>query len=242
MPAPRDLTGKRFGHLTVVRRLSADPVKGWLWECLCDCGTLTTQRSNEVPRRKSCGCFNPKKTHGLSNSEEYRIWTHMRQRCGLLPRGGENNYAGRGISVCAQWQRDFQCFLADMGPRPSPMHTLDRIDNDGDYAPDNCRWATSEEQANNRRTTLLIPHKGETKSLAEWCRIYGANRHTVWGRLSRGVPFDDAIKPIKRMAVTIDGETKPIPEWAEAIGIARVTAYRLHKKGRLIGRVRSARK
>jgi hypothetical protein len=115
---------------------------------------------------------------------EYNIWRNLRQRC-LNPRGaGFKHYGGRGIRVCAEWN-NFSRFLADMGPRPSQLHSIERINNDGNYEPSNCRWATKIEQMNNRSINRLIAHDGQTMTLAQWARKTGLSGVVIAARIDR---------------------------------------------------------
>lgn len=122
--------------------------------------------------------------HGLTNHPDYGLWHGILQRCNNPHDKTFYKYGARGISVCERWSR-FDCFLADMGPRPSGQHSIDRIDNDGDYKPENCRWATAIEQANNRRTNRLLTYKGKTLTLIEWVRNLGLNEERTRSRAKR---------------------------------------------------------
>lgn len=151
-----DLVGHKYNRLTVVSP-AAKQGKIYYWNCLCDCGKTTIVCTSNVRHGqvKSCGCLNKELhdarniTHGKTNTPEYIIWSAMKQRC-LYEKGHKwVNYGGRGITICERWLC-FSNFYEDMGPRPSNKHSLDRINNDGNYEPSNCRWATNTEQCNNR--------------------------------------------------------------------------------------------
>jgi len=143
-------------------------------------------------------------------SSEYSIWMNMRSRCKNPKNNRYSTYGARGISVCPQWDKDFVNFLQDMGRRPSPDHTIERIDNDGNYEPSNCRWATRQEQARNRTTSRFIQLEGETKTLAEWCEIRGLPMKSVHARLKMGWDAERALSQPLRGAVSKTGkEHKP---------------------------------
>jgi len=151
-----DLVGKRYGRLTVVHYCG-----GSQWACLCDCGNKTVAPGSSLysGRSTSCTCARNervallKKSHGLHDLPEYKIWKGINSRCEIPSASGYKNYGGRGISVCERWRHDFACFLADVGRRPAPNLSLDRINNNGNYEPSNCRWATRTQQNQNRRNT-----------------------------------------------------------------------------------------
>jgi hypothetical protein len=165
MPKPAELLNKTFGRLLVIEFAGKNLHGDRLWLCRCSCGKEPTIRGYSLTRGQSnsCGCLRVelgvlKSTkHGMSGVPEYRVWTGMKYRC-YNPNDTEHwkDYGGRGIQVCEKWRKDFKAFYTDMGPRPSPTHTLDRKDVNGNYEPDNCKWATKTEQVQNRRPMRRI--------------------------------------------------------------------------------------
>ena len=188
-----DLIGQRFNKLIVVEELGlrkrpcGKNVK--LWKCLCDCGNYTVVDTSSLRRNhtKSCGCLTLK--HGLTKTRIHQIWASMRKRCHNPNTKQYKDYGGRGIGICAEWDDDengfvnFLSWAQDNGY--SDNLTLDRIDVNGNYTPENCRWATKIEQARNTRYNKMITYKGETKCLKEWSEIIGINYGTLLSRLDR---------------------------------------------------------
>lgn len=129
----------------------------------------------------------------VSEWPEYRIWHRAKSRCTYQKKNGFERYGGRGITMCERWLHSFANFYADMGPRPSPKHSIDRIDNDGNYTPSNCRWATRREQDSNRSITRRLTFSGTTKTVQEWAELTGLNYRTLVGRINRGWPSKRAL-------------------------------------------------
>ena len=196
-----DLTGRRFCRLLVISR---DPSKGGkppYWLCQCDCGNqkIISGKSLKSGNTRSCGClmidFSSKLnfTHGASHSQEFRVWTDMRNRCNNLNNRRYASYGGRGITVSSEWA-DFTRFLADMGPRPTTAHQIDRIDNDGPYSKDNCKWSTVSEQGLNKRNTVFILHQGQKIPLVTVARQHGLHPSTLRARIKKyGWSLDKAL-------------------------------------------------
>lgn len=169
------MRGKKIGRLTVIKQAGNYRKNGQIiWECRCDCGKLTKVLGCSLRNgaTKSCGCWNVDvaKTHGKTGTSVHKTWQAMRQRCENPNSPIYKNYGARGIKVCERWQR-FESFFEDMGEKPTPKHTLDRIDNDGNYEPSNCRWATHKEQAQNTRLFGKTEYRGYSKTPAEWISI-----------------------------------------------------------------------
>lgn len=208
MNKPLDLTGQCFGRLTVTGRAPNNARGGTMWECLCSCGTTKPFWSANLLRGKSlsCGCIRAeqlaarnsmtKRTHAMSKTSEYRIWSGMLTRC-TNPRAEDfQHYGGRGIAVCERWMR-FENFIEDMGPRPSSSHSVDRIDNDKGYEPENCYWATNEQQHRNRRVSIWIEHDGLRLTLKEWSKRTGVHYETLFSRYKKGLTGHDLLRRAK---------------------------------------------
>ena len=172
--------------------------------CSCTCGNIKVIQATCLVsgHTKSCGCLHSEfaakcnTTHGESNkTPEYQCWINTKRRCTNPNARGFQDYGGRGIRVCERWsgENGFQHFLADMGRKPSKSHSIDRIDVNGNYCPENCRWATAKEQARNRTTTRLITHNGQTKCVTEWADELGIGYETLRVRLKRGWSVERAL-------------------------------------------------
>lgn len=180
------LDGKKFGLWTVLRRAPDRGDYVVRWECRCECGTVGERTSASLRRGQSFGCrkCRPRRVP-RPGSALRRIWYGMQSRCDHPDDPKYTRYGARGIKVCDRW-RTFENFYADMGDRPSSRHTLERKNNDGDYAPDNVVWALPVQQSNNRSTSLCIEINGRTQTLAQWCREYETSVGRVWARMERG--------------------------------------------------------
>lgn len=184
----KDLKGMIFGRLTVLyransRKSGSDNRSRVFWMCKCECGVMKEIQSSPLLQgnTKSCGCLSIEKiknlnySHGESNrTREFSSWSHMKGRCNCETDIKYVNYGGRGISVCERWNNSYQNFLEDMGRCPDG-YSIHRIDNDDNYHPENCKWATNKEQANCKTTTVYLEHEGVRLSMVDWSRKLGYN-------------------------------------------------------------------
>jgi hypothetical protein len=215
--------GRSFGRLTCICRV--DPPESVVnsgnkyYLCQCSCGNEVVVPLSDLlsGHTKSCGCLHSElsaernrlrnTTHGMGDTREYKSWAAMVARCTNEKHRSYGNYGGRGIKVCDRWRNSFENFYADMGDRPPGM-SLDRIDNDGDYTPDNCRLATTKEQNRNKRSNRLI----EGKVMVDWCEENDLSRNAVSSRLHRflqkGMSDEDAVKAV--IEYYRDGSSAPV--------------------------------
>lgn len=197
----QDLTGKRYGRLTVVAKIGKNRHKRYVWQCKCDCGTLLPVDGGSITGglTQSCGCLQREtvRTHGMSKTRAYHAWTNMRSRCENPNCPEFKNYGARGIAVCDRWA-NFENFLADMGHPPAGK-SVDRINNSLGYMPGNCRWATPREQSQNSRNNKMLTFAGETLCLAEWARRLTIKHQVLASRLERGWSLERAltVKPAR---------------------------------------------
>lgn len=195
-----DLSGRVFGYLTV-KRLSKRRSKAGsiLWKCKCRCSKIVHVHTGSLKSKhvRSCGCLHREKaaeqayaigiankTHGMTRSREYECWSRMLDRCFDKTKLAYVNYGKRGVTVCDRW-KDFTLFYEDMGPRPGTEYSIDRINNDGNYEPGNCRWATQLQQQRNRRSNVKITYDGRTQCISEWAEEYGMPMGLVWERIQK---------------------------------------------------------
>lgn len=199
-----DLTGKTYNRLTVIRPVIVNGKTKW--ECKCSCGKTTVVNGHKLinGKTKSCGCLQAEaaaerakraKTYGFTHHRLYACYYRMRRRCENPADSSYERYGGRGIKVCNEWKNDIMSFInwgLENGYREGL--SIDRIDNNGDYSPNNCRWANVVQQCNNRRTNKFISYNGETHTYAEWSRIVGIKQLTIRHRIENlGWSIEDAL-------------------------------------------------
>lgn len=206
-----DLTGRRFGRLTVKSRAENKGYGLTAWNCVCECGTEKAVLSMSLRNgnSRSCGCLQRQAatSHGMRGSRVYNTWAQMKARC-LNPRSRFfADYGGRGITVCDRWM-SFEGFYADMGDQPKGK-SLDRIDNSKGYSPENCRWATMLQQGRNKRNNRNLKFRGETRPVSEWAELMGIKKETVISRLNLGWSVEDALThPVDSRKATKKGKDK----------------------------------
>lgn len=199
MPAFNDITGQRFGRLVVLSR-AENKGKDVTWDCSCDCGNVHNTRGSDLRRGsiKSCGCLRREvstekaTTHGLSAHPLYTVWASMMARCYNTKNNNYYKYGAKGITVCDDWQ-DLPVFASDMGDKPEGRYSIDRVDNDGDYEPNNCRWATDFEQSRNTSRNVMYTVGEQTLCLEDWAAKVGMYAWTLSKRLKRGLDIEQAL-------------------------------------------------
>lgn len=187
-----DITGNKYGRLTVLSWHGHNNQKQRTWLCRCDCGTerIVTGSSLTTGNTTSCGCYSREATsltfkkHGLTKTYIHRVWTGMKSRCHNPKTDKYSRYGGRGITVCDRWQY-FENFLADMGMPPFPKAEIDRKDNNGNYEPSNCSWVTKKTNGRNTSTNVYWTFNGETKCITEWAETLGIGVSSLQARVSR---------------------------------------------------------
>ena len=195
-----NLIEHRFGRLEVIEIAGRNRHKQTLWRCRCDCGAVIVTSTNALRQghTRSCGCLKVEmlqaqaRTHGMSDTPTYSSWEQMIARCRNTNNERYADYGGRGITVCERWLK-FENFLADMGERPSLSHSLDRVDVNGSYSPENCRWATRKQQQRNMRNSHFVEVNGQRVTVAEAVEITGIPNDVLRSRLRRGWSEQDAL-------------------------------------------------
>lgn len=203
-----DRTGLRYGKLIAVELVKKESKT--YWKCLCDCGKETGVFGGHLGNghTQSCGCLQAQVTkirstkHGFKprgkSIPEYKAWANIKERCNNQKNKKYYDYGGRGITVCDRWMESFDNFFEDMGFRPIDKSSIDRIDNNGNYEPGNCRWSEPLQQANNKRNNRMLLVDGETKSIVDFAKEYGLKTATLKTRIYNGWSHDKAVKyPLK---------------------------------------------
>lgn len=217
-----DMTGKKIGRLFVLKRADnrISSLKNiTYWICKCDCGNIIETQGKALRANiengcygtRSCGCLarekasktatlilskyrgNTFKTHGKSKSPEYTTWSCIKSRCLNKKNQAYKWYGARGIIICEEWKKSFEQFYKDMGPRPSKLYSIDRIDNNKGYYKENCRWVTRDIQQSNKRSNHMITYKGITKNLQFWANLYNIKFNTIISKLNRGFKIEDIL-------------------------------------------------
>jgi hypothetical protein len=240
MGSKRNLLGQKFTRLTVISENPTRNIFGRIrWDCICDCGNKTVVTSYRLTsgHTRSCGCLQieVRTIHGMSCMPEYNLWYSMVKRCINPNDHAYHNYGGRGITVCDRWLNSFEAFCQDMGPRPSPDHSIERKENDKGYYKNNCKWATKIEQANNRRNNVFYRYNGEQLTIPEISRRTGINKWTLEDRIDKmNLSIDQAVEymseKVNRDSITFNETTRSLKEWSEHLGISYQALYgRLYK-------------
>ena len=189
----KDEAGKVYGKLTVIEFVG---IRGNAarWHCCCECGRHTNVRGAMLRsgNARSCGCTRYL-ARGLYGTSEHRTWSGMKTRCYNPQAHSYRRHGARGITICDRWRKSFVNFLADMGPKPFPEASIERVDNDGPYSPENCVWASRLEQARNMRSNRLLTYNGETMCLSAWAQRFGLQSDTIAARIARGWSIEKAL-------------------------------------------------
>lgn len=206
-----DLTGQRFDRLLVISAIPHNLGEQRKWLCRCDCGNEVTVFGGNLKRglTRSCRCLNKEITRSIFTKHgdtvggkpttEYKTWCHIKDRCYNPDNKQYQDWGGRGIKMCDRWLSSFHSFLEDMGRKPSPELTIDRINNDGDYEPGNCKWGTDLEQAKNKRNNKWYEANGERKHLREWSRVIGMDSGNINYHLRKGKTMTEIIAYYKKL-------------------------------------------
>lgn len=256
-----DLAGQRFGKWTVLEKAVSPPGKEHqsFWLCQCECGAESVRRGAQlryaekrgvVQSCQRCGAIAGNTTHGLSKIAEYKVWHAMLDRCQNPEHEAFPHYGARGITVCERW-RTFENFLSDMGRRPSARHSLDRVDNDKGYSPENCRWTTAKTQNRNHRGNVMLTYDGRTQCIAAWAEETGIGFNTIRLRIkNHGWSVERALttpptSPADRAGMQYktakkyahDGHDRTLREWADALGVSEMLLRQRLQRGMSFDRV-----
>lgn len=195
-----DLTGQKFGRLTVVSYAGFKVRHCWLCECNCGNKIVTRGNSLKTGNTESCGCIGKERiiecsrTHGMAHTAEYHIWLGIKKRCYNRNSQYYKDYGDRGIIVCDKWLESFLNFYEDMGERPSKLHSIERINNNGNYCSENCKWAIATEQANNKRNNRYITYQNRKMTVPQWSRELNVNPTSMYAKVYKGLSDDNIIE------------------------------------------------
>jgi hypothetical protein len=204
-----NIDGKRFGRMvalwhsyTIRKKYGKKATYKDYYECVCDCGTRKASCKHDllIGDANSCGCLGVEarlaasKKHGASRSDIYGTWGNIIERCTNPKNPGFKNYGGRGITICERWRSSFESFRDDMGPKPTPKHTVERRDNNKGYSPENCSWETMLVQMRNNRRNVYFEIGGEKKTMQAWCDQFGIRRYVAYQRYKKlGWTIEEAL-------------------------------------------------
>lgn len=230
-----DLTGQKFGKLTVIKKDGyCKRGERIMWLCECECGNTSRIRGGELKKgQKYCGeCGKGCPTHGLSHLPEYNVWHSMKQRCNNSDCANYPNYGGRGIGYDERWEK-FEKFYEDMGARPAKHLTLERKKNDLGYSKDNCVWDTRKVQARNVRRNHTLEYNGKIKCISEWGEFFGLKHDTIAGRLERGWSIEKTLttKAREPKLILLNGKNTKIREVEKVLGFTSGTICHRLKAG-----------
>lgn len=252
----KDMAGQKCGRLFVIAR-AGSLNRNATWRCICECGQECIRLGSAIRsgNTKSCGCLHAEtvrkkrpapwsETHGLSNTPEYKCWEDMKKRCNNPNAKNYKNYGERGIKVCKKWKA-FEGFFGDMGLRPTNRHTIERIDVNKGYCKENCKWATSREQARNKRTTVLITHEGKTMCAKDWSNHFGMSYPTFLSRYNRGISLsnmrpEDLRKNKNSVLITHEGKTMCAKDWSDYFKVNYKAFLSRYHRGRSVNEILEA--
>lgn len=232
------MTGCVVNGVTVIERNGCRAGKP-AWDCICACGSRFTTAGTALRSGRSIACAECAKNSKIQSavkhrdivSPEYIAYNAMKARCYYQKNKRYERYGGRGIFVCDRWLDSYENFLEDMGRKPSPSHSLERIDFNGIYEPSNCVWATLEQQANNRSNNTIIEINGRKQNISQWSKETGVNRTVILRRINRGLSGEALIEKSKKILITVQGISDTIAGWSKRTGVkastisARIRVY-----------------
>lgn len=243
LKSTKNLIGQKFGRLTVIERNGSNKRNQANWLCLCDCGKKITVLGARLRNgtTKSCGCLREitkrkskkgiNSTHGLSQTRLYAIWSSMKRRCYKEKEPMYKYYGARGIKICDEWKNSFIDFYNwSMTNGYNDNLSIDRINNNGNYEPTNCRWATRQEQCNNRRSNYIVEYNGEKHTITEIHNKTKIDRRTIKSRIKKYGLCDKVFENNRNKTITYNNETHTINEWCKITGLDKRTIEKRLKK------------